>query len=373
MLHALVLTAALDASPSPSPAPTATPTAPPAYSLDGTFSEYSSHTSNVNATGSVDQPFGIDIPDRTDVSNGLLTVTKNAGVIRGSVTAGVYAFPTVGVALNPTNEQNANSTLYGYVPAYDLAYVPNAHVTVEAGQLASLLGQESGFTFQNLDIQRGLVWAAENTFSRGMRLTYTNGKWFGDLGYTDGYYSGNSGRALEGLFGWTPTSSTTWQFGFLIPGANTPPNVTMAVANKREYDLMLTQQWGKLQLLPYALVVESPASAIRGYTSPESALGLVLLANYAFNSTYSIAGRVESFSNNSATSDLSANADLVGYGPGSRATTWTITPAYHPGPFFARAEYSYVSVARFAPGLAFGTAGTVPNQSRFLVEAGVVF
>ncbi|HET9031074.1 MAG TPA: outer membrane beta-barrel protein [Candidatus Aquilonibacter sp.] len=352
MFAALMLAATLDATPSPAPTPP--------YSFDGAFSGYSVSTANAGA--------------ETDVSNALLTLTKNTGVLRGTVTIGAYAFPTVGVALGPTNLQpGANTALYGWMPAYDVAYVPNAHVTLAAGQLPSLLGQESGFTFQNVQIQRGLVWLAENTFSRGVRLTYANGRWFGNLGYTDGYYSGNGGRALEGLFGWSPTSNTTWQFGLLVPGSNTPGNVTATVANKREYDFMLSQTYGKLQLLPYVLAVESPSSAPLGYTRSESALGAVLIATYAFSNRYSLAGRVESFANGSATSDRSANADLVGYGPGSRATTWTITPAYHFAPFFLRAEYSHVNVAQGAPGLGFGPSGTFSTQSRVVIETGVQF
>lgn len=358
MLLALILAAALDATPSPSAS--ATPAPAPEYSLDGAFSEYSSRTS-------------VDDAGRTDLSNGMLTLTKNTGAIRFTVTGGAYAFPTVGVALNPTTQPNSNSYLYGFLPSYALEYVPNTHVTVSAGQLPSLMGQESGFTFQNINIQRGLIWAAETTFSRGVRVVYSNGKVTGTLGYDDGYYSGNHGRALEGLVAWAPTANTTWQFGFTVPGANTPGNVTTAVANKRECDFMLTQQYGKLQLLPYVLIVNSPASVLQGYTKAESATGLAFLANYAANSAYDVAFRFESFTNASATIDASLNADLVGYGPGSGATTWTITPQWHPGPFFARLDFSNVTLRNFTPGFGFGASGTSSSQNRILGELGVQF
>ncbi|MGB6985038.1 MAG: outer membrane beta-barrel protein [Candidatus Aquilonibacter sp.] len=373
MFHALALAALVAVTPSasPTPTPTASPTPTPPYSLHGAISEYSEHTNNMNPAGALDTPMGADLATRTDLSNALLTFSKNTGQLQGSVTVGAYAFPVVGQAINPTTQQNANSNLYGFVPAYDLAYVPNGNLTVSAGQLATLLGQEDGFTFQNYDIQRGLVWAAEPTFSRGVRVAYTNGKISGDLEYDDGYYSGNSGRAVEGLAGWAPTSNTNLSFAFIVPGSNTPANVTVAVANKREYDLMLTQTFGKLSLEPYVLYIESPASASLGYTNSESALGGVVLAQYAWNSVYSLSGRFESFANHSATSDTSLNADLVGYGPGSRASTWTITPAYHPGPFFVRAEYSLVTVSNATAG--FGPTGTLTNQSRYLLEMGVQF
>ncbi len=366
MFYAFLLAATLDASPSPAasptpvPSPTASATPTPPYSLDGAISGYSAYTNPGPSS-------------MTDVSNGMLTLTKYTGELRGTVTVGAYAFPIVGMPLVPTNQQGANTSLYGWVPTYALSFVPDAHLTFSAGQLPSLMGQESGFTWQDIDIQRGLVWTAETTFSRGLRLAYTNGKISGTLGYDDGYYSGNSGRALEGLFGWAPTANTNWQFGFTLPGANTPGNVTASVANKREYDFMLTQQYGKLQLLPYVLIVESPASAAQGYTKAESATGLAVLADWAFNSAYSVGFRFESFGNGSGTADTSLNADLVGYGPGSGATTWTITPAWHPGPFFVRVDFSNVTLRNFTPGLGFGTAGTSSNQNRILGELGVQF
>lgn len=339
-------------SPTPTPALTATASPTPPYSLHGAFSGYSVHTGGVTANGAL-----------TDVSNGMLTLSKNTGQLQGSVTVGEYALSVLGMPLEPTTAKGANTSLYGFVPAYDVAYVPNGNVTVSAGQLATLLGQEDGFTYQNVTIERGVVWGAEPTFSRGVRATYTNGKITGDLEYDDGYYSGNGGRAVEGLAGWAPTANTDWQFAFIVPGANTQPNVTTSVANKREFDFMLTQQFGKLQLEPYVLYVDSPASAQLGYTKSESALGAVVLADYAWNSVYSVGGRFESFGNGSAASDTSLNADLVGFGPGSRATTWTITPMYHPGPFFVRAEYSFVTV----------TNGAFSSQSRYLVELGAQF
>ncbi|HVA27605.1 MAG TPA: hypothetical protein VNF68_05465, partial [Candidatus Baltobacteraceae bacterium] len=113
MVLAFVVAATLGASPTPSP----TPAPAPQYSLDGAISGYFAHSS----------PDGTSI---ADVGNGILTLAKNGGALRFSVTAGAYAFPTLGAALVPTTQQGANASLYGYVPAYAVSYVANAHVTV---------------------------------------------------------------------------------------------------------------------------------------------------------------------------------------------------------------------------------------------------
>ncbi len=112
---------------------------------------------------------------------------------------------------------------------------------------------------------------------------------------------------------------------------------------------------------------------MQGYTKAESSTGLVFLANYAASSVYNVAFRFESVTNASGTTDASLNADLVGYGPGSGATTWTITPTWHPGPFFARVDFSNVALRNFTPGLGFGVTGTASNQNRVLGELGVQF
>lgn len=136
---------------------------------------------------------------------------------------------------------------------------------------------------------------------------------------------------------------------------------------------MLTQQIGKLQLLPYALLVDSPASSQLRYTREEGATGVVLLANYAFNSAYGIGFRAESFRNGSAASDTSFNADLVGYGAGSSAMSMTLTPAWHSGYILARLEISSVVLGLFAPGGGFGSMSTSNHQTRVLGQLGVQF
>ncbi|MDE2480595.1 MAG: outer membrane beta-barrel protein [bacterium] len=371
MLLGLAIAAALGTAAPPTPSPTPSPV--PAFSVDGAFALASTHTSGINAAGALDTPTGSDLADRSDLSDALLVLSKNTGTLRASVTVGAYSFPTVGLALDPTTQPGANSSLFGFVPLVTLAYVPNAHLTISAGKQATLLGQESVFTYQNWNVERGLGFALEPTMSRGVRVAYTQRRFTGDLEINDGYYSGNAGRAIEGSIGWAPSANTDLQLAFIAPSRDTPGNATTAVANKAEVDAMLTRQIGKLALAPYVLFVHSPASARLGYTRGEDAAAVAILAKYAFDPTYALAARYESAADGSVASDASPNADLLGFGAGSRASTWTITPSYAPGPLFARAEYDLAHVRGFSPGLAFGAQGTSSTQRRFLVELGVQF
>jgi len=358
------------ADPAPPPTPSQAP--PPQVTVSGIVSAFTFKPDNPNATGALDTASGADLSSRTQLSNALITIAHSSGPLRFSLTAGAYNLPVVGAAINPTFQQLANTNLFGYLPNAYVQYVPNANWTISAGKLPTLLGQENTFTFQNINIERGLVWNMEPVVSNGIRVAYTNANFSAALEYNDGFYSG-SRRAIEGSLGWNPTPANSLQFIFIVPDANTPSNNTALIANKREYDLMYTQQIGKLQLLPYALWVQSPASSALGYARTQSAFGAVLLANYAFNGTFSLGGRFETAGNSSSIRDFSSNSDLVGYGPGSSATTFTLTPAYKTPHLVVRGEWSHVVANNVFPGFGFGPGGLRTNQTRLGLEVGAQF
>lgn len=359
----------------PSPAPTlsatpaATPTPTPVFTWGGALSGATYSSSPANATGALDTPTGADRTARTDLTNALVNATLNLDRFSLGATAGYYSFPLVGAAVNPIGQAGANTTLYSAVPLYDVSYTADPHLSFEAGKLLTLLGQESPFTYQNFNIERGFGWAIEPLISHGVRGIYTNGQWTLSLEENDGYYGGTS-RAFEGSLAFAPTSTETFSFAAIVPGVTSPPNPTAAIANKREYDLMYANTFGKFVLTPYLLWVNSPAVPAYGYGN-ESAFVASLLGTYNFTSQYSLGFRFESISNESAVGDLSANADLIGYGPGSAATSITVTPTYKSGPFFARLEWSHVNVTDLEPGLGFGAGGTIATQNRYIFELGV--
>jgi hypothetical protein len=123
---------------------------------------------------------------------------------------------------------------------------------------------------------------------------------------------------------------------------------------------MYTRTIGKVQLLPYLLWVHSPGSASLGYTRWEDAYAAVVISAWTFSPIWSLAFRYEDARNRGAPSDMSRNADLIGFGPGSGATSQTLTPTYRfNNGGVVRLEYSHVSA-------------TGPAQSRFGLEFGVV-
>ena len=342
--------------------------------VNGAFSAASIVTTGggVNAAGSFDTASGQDEAARGNVTNALLTVSKGSGLVRFGLTAGVYDFPVVGFAGNPTIQKGANTNLFTPFPLAYVGYAPTSSLVITAGQQATLLGSEGVFTYQNVDIQRGLLWNMEPLISRGVRATYSQGKLTAAYELNDGYYSGTH-WAQEGMVGYNTSSATSVALAVIVPQAGTPGNVTAGIANKREYNLMLTTTAGRWSLSPYLLFVDSPSSGALGYAADEHAAGGSLLGSYALNGNWSLGARVEYVKNASGATDTSPNADLIGYGPGSSAWTYTLTPTYRLGHTFARAEASSVDVSHLTPGIGFGPAGTQASQFRLAVEVGASF
>lgn len=360
----------------PSPQPTAMPqpTATPAtaVTVGGALLATQTYTNHVNATGNFGNAGGGDQASRFNISTAFLNIARNTGFFRYGASAGPYSIPVVGVSGNKTLEANVNTNVYGPLPSAYVSLNPNEYTNVSVGKLATLIGQENTYTYLNPNIQRGLVWNMETAVSRGVRLTMTEGKYTGALELNDGFYSGHF-LGIEGSVALAADADTSYQFVFVIPNSSAPSNPTSSIANKRLYNFMYTAARGRWTWAPYILLVQSPVSLALGYSNTESAYGLVLISTYRLNPAWSVTGRIEDIANESATNDQSHNADLVGYGPGSGAWSFTMTPTYRHKQFLLRADLSEVTVRAATPGAAFGITGSQRNQFRFVLESGLQF
>ncbi len=364
-------------TPAPTPTPTATPFSSGTYG--GAVTVMGFQTNNTNATGALNTPTGADQFSRVDMSNLLVNASYTVGYWKGSATVGGYNFPTVGTSLNQTfnnySGQNgglacANVSCFTLLPLWQLGYTsPDSHITAYAGQLGTLLGTEGAFTYQNVNIERGLGWALEPVFSRGFHAGYSNGPWSIAAEYNTGFFSGSL-NTIEYSLAWAPSSNTSVTFVGMNPGVNTKGNATSFVANQSEYNLYYTHTAGKWQFSPYILFVSSPASAPLGYTQTASDFAISLPGSYAFSSLFSVGFRVEDASNGAAATSLSPNAFLL-YGPGSGATTYTLTPTFKFGSNgILRMEWGHTTVRGGIPGAVFGPMGVATQQDRFGIELG---
>ena len=279
------------ASPTAAPTPAATPTPLPDVSFSGDFLASEALTGHVNAAGNFGNAGGADQASRFNISTAFLNVTRNSGYFRYGASVGLYTIPVVGVSGNKTLEANVNTNVYGPLPSVYVSLNPNDHTNIMVGKLATLIGQESTYTYLNPNIQRGLVWNMETAVSRGVRFTTTRSKFTGALELNDGFYSGHF-LGVEGSATLAPDANTSFQFVFVIPNSNAPANPTSSIANKRLYNFMYTASRGRWTWAPYILLVQSPGSSALGYSAAESAYGLVLISTYRASAMWSVTGRI---------------------------------------------------------------------------------
>jgi Putative beta-barrel porin-2, OmpL-like. bbp2 len=126
-------------------------------------------------------------PQEGAFTNAFLFLQKAEGWFQFFVQAGAYDLPSLGTAFY--SNATANSDLFGPVPVVFGKIVVSKNTNLVFGVLPTLLGGESTFDFQDMNIQRGLLWNQTNAISRGVQLNQTLGKLTASFSYNDGYYS----------------------------------------------------------------------------------------------------------------------------------------------------------------------------------------
>src|SRR5450759_3326642 len=129
-----------------------------------------------------------------DLSNGQVFIQKVDGVFQFFVQAGTYSLPDIGLPyLRNGNTEHitgaATNAFFGVVPQAFVKLVPSKNFSIMAGKLPTLMGAEYTFSFENMNIERGLLWNQENAVNRGIQVNQTIGKFTASLSWNDGYYS----------------------------------------------------------------------------------------------------------------------------------------------------------------------------------------
>ena len=113
--------------------------------------------------------------NRLDVSNAQAFIQKADGVIQYYLQVGGYSLPALGAPY--VNMTKAVNRLYGVLPEAYIKIVPTDNFSIEAGNLPTLFGAEYTFTFENMNIERGLLWNQENAINRGSSSTIAMDRW----------------------------------------------------------------------------------------------------------------------------------------------------------------------------------------------------
>ncbi len=312
---------------------------------------------------------GVDHGTTMDITNAQAALQTTEGLFQFFLEPGVYALPVVGVPYSATKVDVATKA-FGGLPVAWGKIAPTDTFSVQGGKLPTLIGAEYMFTFQNMNIERGLLWNQEPVVSRGVQANLTTGPVAWSLSFNDGFYSGHY-NWLTGSATWTidPVNSLAVTGGGAL-GRNTAVTLATPVAqnNSTIVEASYTYNSAPWTLTPYIQYTHVGADPVLGFGADASTIGGAILASYKINDYVNLAGRWEYIDSSGGPTA----ANLLGYGPGSAAMSFTLTPTFQNGIYFIRGEASLTQLYSITPGLGFGT-GSGRTQARFLVETGVVF
>jgi len=302
------------------------------------------------------------------VSNGQIFPQKSTGWWQFYVQAGAYNILILGTPFLSTGK--AISNLFGPVPVWYLKLTPGKNTSVMIGSLPTLMGAESTFDFQNMNINRGLLWNQENDINRGIQVNQAVGKFTASLSWNDGYYS-NRYSWLSGSLTYVngPHSLSFAGMGNLAQTAF-QTLATPVQNNSAMYAVIYTYTKSGWIVQPYVQYSNVPTNPAVGIARGASTRGGALLVSRTLKHGFSLAGRSEYLGSTGSSAEGSVN---LMYGPGSSAWSVTLTPTFQHRRVFARGDLAFVSANNIAPGAAFGPAEMNRNQPRGVMEVGILF
>jgi hypothetical protein len=318
-----------------------------------------------------DTLFSGDRRDLADVSNAQVFVQKVDGAFQFFIQAGVYSLPSLGAGYVTSGTETTNT--YGPLPQAFVKFV-SGNFSLEAGKLPTICGAEYTFTYENMNIERGLLWNQENAVNRGVQANYTAGPVLVQVSWNDGYYSDRF-NWLSGAVTWTINSSNTLEF-MSMGNIGTTDYGTLATPlylnnQSNMENLIYSYASGAWTVQPYLQYGETKTGANIGIAKASSTTGAALLVNYAVpNTSFNLSGRVEYISSSGSATDGSVN---LLYGPGSKAWSFTFTPSYQAGVLFTRVEVSVVQASSVVSGMGLGPNGRNTEQFRLAIETGILF
>jgi hypothetical protein len=381
--------AAAPAAAAPMPLPSPSMTAPLATGIPhelpaGPFGkvEITGTLTGIGLFGNNPQTYLGDTEGHVDLSNAQVFVQKTSGVFQFYLQGGAYNIPVVGLPFVKTVTAPA-SLLYGPLPV-GYAKLVKGNFNIEIGALPTLIGDEYAFTFQNMNIERGLLWNQEPVISRGIQINDTYKKLTLSFSWNDGFYSDRY-TSLSGLLAYAINSANTLTFvasgnagTYVRTGSANVGGVTPAFLNNEQvYNLEYMYAKGNVMIMPYyQYTVVKSNDAVYGTGNPGAHTnGGAILANYNFKHGVSLAVRPEYIKSSGSVATNEAN--LLGYGSGTGAFSFTVTPTWVKDVFFLRGDFSIAHVTNFTSGalgfFGFGTTGANANQVRGVIEAGFMF
>jgi hypothetical protein len=315
-----------------------------------------------------DVPAPGDSNAQAALSNGQAFIQKTDGVVQFYVQAGAYIMPALATPFMAADMTMTN--FFGPVPVGFLKLQVTKNTSIMVGALPTLIGAEYTFTFENMNIERGLLWNQENAVNRGIQINQTMGKFSAALSWHDGFYS-NRYTWISGTLSYT---SGPHSLAFIAAGnlghTGYQTAATPVQNNSSIYNLVYTYSKGAWLVQPYFQYTNVPTNQSIGIVKGASTTGGAILVNRMFKRSFSLPARWEYISSSGRASEKAVN--LI-FGPGSAGTSITVTPTLQLGGFFFRGDLSWAHAISYTPGYALGPGGMTANQYRAMGEIGFIF
>jgi hypothetical protein len=225
------------------------------------------------------------------------------------------------------------------------------------------------------------LWNQETAISRGIQVNQGMGKYLtAALSFNDGFYSNRYTWLMGSLTFVKGPHSLMFCAGGNFNEKNYFTSATPIQNDGSMYMGMYTFTKGPWIIMPYFQYTDVPTNAAVGITQGATTKSGAVLVSHAFKKGFSLAGRWEYIASGSGSTfqpDGEGGGTTVPlnllYGPGSSATSVTVTPTFQHGGFFVRGDFSYVHAIDASPGATFGPLGINNDQPRGAVEIGFLF
>ncbi|MCJ2032910.1 outer membrane beta-barrel protein [Methylobacterium sp. J-068] len=323
---------------------------------------------------------------RVDFSNLMGFIQKADGPFQFYAAFGAYTIPGLGAPIFSAFDQT--NLLFSPAPIVFGKYVINDNWSIQGGRMPTLIGSELPFTFQNLNISRGLLFAQENVINHGVQINYADGPWSASFAATDGFFSGEinwvtgaitykiDAANTIGINGGTHFSSYT-RFDFSDRSLRNQFTTPQTLQNSSIVSANYTYADGPWIVTPYIQYTNVERNDFLVLAGAET-FGAAVLASYAFTDNFALAGRVEYITQSGTRGNFAGQSSVL-YGPGSSAFSFTVTPTFTFDRYFLRGEFSTVQLydtSTIIPGVlgtGFGRNGLKTSQERYMIETGITF
>ncbi|HLJ14070.1 MAG TPA: outer membrane beta-barrel protein [Bryobacteraceae bacterium] len=309
-----------------------------------------------------------DNPTQAALSNGEVFIQKTDGWFQFYLQAGAYNLPALATPFLATDKTMTD--FFGPVPVAFVKLQAGKNTSFLIGSLPTLIGAEYTFTFENMNIERGLLWNQENAVNRGIQVNQTMGKFTASLTWNDGFYS----NRYTWLWGSLTYANGPHSLAFIAGGnyrQTAFQNVATPVQNNSSiYNVIYTYTKGPWIIQPYFQYTDVPTNLKIGIVKGASTTGGAILVNRTFKHGFSLPVRWEYIASSGNAAQQAVN---LMFGPGSAGTSVTLTPTFQYGGFFFRGDLSWVHASSYTPGYVFGPTGMNQNQPRAVAEIGFMF